>query len=224
VAAPASAGEKLVALTFDDGPSPYTRDVLHQLERKHALATFFVVGEHLATYGSALKPMVRRGHEVANHTWTHPFLTNLPSKRVKSQLARTNRGIRRAAGRRPRMMRPPYGDVNGRVRRIAKREKLRTVLWDVDPSDYYQPSAETIADRVVHGVDRQSIVLLHDGGGPRRNTVRAVPKIVHRLRQRGYSFVTVSDYFREARRTGTAARVTSAGERFESEPRDAYRP
>jgi peptidoglycan/xylan/chitin deacetylase (PgdA/CDA1 family) len=223
-ATPATAREKLVALTFDDGPSPYTRDVLRQLDRKHVPGTFFVVGEHLDSYGSALRPMVRRGHEVANHSWSHPDLTNLSSKGIESQLERTNRGIRRIGGQEPRTFRPPYGALNRRVRRTARREGLRTVLWDVDPSDYYQPSPSTIVSRVVRGVGRRSIVLLHDGGGPRRNTVRAVPRIVSKLRRRGYRFVTVTEFFRSGPRPTSTAAAAGGGGAFEPEPLDAYRP
>lgn len=225
----ATAHHKAVALTFDDGPSPYTSGVLRELKRKHASATFFVVGENLSAYGSKLRPMMRRGHEIANHTWSHPFSTNLSSKGIEREIGKTNHAIRDIARRygrvRIRMFRPPYGDVNERVRRVARHKDLRTVLWDVDPADYLQPSAGTIVDRVVDAVDTRSIVLLHDGGGPRGETVDAVPRIIHKLRQRNFRFLTLSQYFKHGRRTGatSAASVGVRGER-PTEPPDAYQP
>lgn len=225
----AAARHKAVALTFDDGPSPYTRGVLRELERKHAPATFFVVGETLDDYGSKLKPMIRRGHEIANHSWSHPFLTNLSSKGIQREIGKTNHAIRdiarRYGGTRIRMFRPPYGDVNERVRRVARKKDLRTVLWDVDPGDYYQPSAGTIVDRVVSAVDTRSIVLLHDGGGPRGETVDAVPRIIHNLRQRNFRFLTLSQYFKHGRRTGATSATRVQGQAARpAEPADAYRP
>ena len=226
---PAAAADKAVALTFDDGPSPYTRPLLEKLSEKHVPATFFVVGEHLSTYGGTLRTMQREGHEIANHTWSHPFLTRLSSSQVKHQLGRTSRAVARIVGplggSKPRMFRPPYGAVNARVRAIAREKDLRTVLWDVNPADYFTPGTKTITRRVVRGVGHRSIVLMHDGGGPRQQTVRAVPRIISRLRDRGYEFVTVSEFFRSGGYSvGATAKGSVAPSGFEPEPATSFEP
>lgn len=224
----ATASDKVVALTFDDGPSPYTRPLLKKLEQKRVDATFFVLGEHLSSYGGALRTMQRRGHEIGNHTWSHPFLTSLPTSRIRHELGRTSRAIYRIVkplrGDRPRMFRPPYGAVNRSVRQIARESGLRTVLWDVNPADYYTPGTDAIVRRVVQGVDRRSVVLMHDGGGPRAQTVRAVPRIVRKLRRRGYEFVTVSEFFRSGgySSSAVAAKGSTGVSGFEQEPVDAF--
>lgn len=204
---PGSAAAKTVALTFDDGPSSYTADVLRKLERKGVPATFFVVGEVIAGREHLLRRMDRDGHEIGNHTWSHPFLTRLSDGAIRSQLGRTNRAIRSVLGYRPTVFRPPYGDVNDRVRRIAGQKKLKTVLWNVDTADYSRPGCQTIYRRAVASRARHLNILMHDGGGPRDQTVCAVPKIIRKLKQRNYRFVTVSQ---QLRRSGTAASATSA--------------
>jgi peptidoglycan-N-acetylglucosamine deacetylase len=226
LALPASASaHKMVALTFDDGPSRYTDDVLRELNVKSAPATFFVVGKNLSTHGSVLTTMELLGHEIGNHTWSHPFLTQLSSEAIRHELLRTNRAVKGivepVGGTSPSVFRPPYGDVDRRVRAIARELELRTVLWDVDPWDWSRPGTRTIVRRVVHGVGEHSIVLLHDGGGPREQTVAAVPRIIRELRERGYQLVTVSQFFEAGGYSGEAASSAKAAG-FEPEPRRAY--
>jgi peptidoglycan-N-acetylglucosamine deacetylase len=191
-AAPASARTKTVALTFDGGPSAYTPKIDRILERKHVRASFFWVGSRISGWGRVVRRVSRQGHEIANHSWFHEDLTALSAEEVRGQLARTNRRLARLTGERPTLFRPPYGAVNGEVRRVAAGLGLRTVIWDADSLDWTSPGCEEIVRLVVSRVRRRSIVLLHDGGGDRRQTVCALPRIIRELRSRGYRFVTVS--------------------------------
>jgi peptidoglycan/xylan/chitin deacetylase (PgdA/CDA1 family) len=197
--------EKLVALTFDGGPSGYTPKIDRILQRKHVRASFFWVGGRIDGWGKVVRRVARQGHEIANHSWFHDDLTGLSADQVRSQLARTNRRISRLTGERPRLFRPPYGAVNGQVREIAANLGMRTVLWDADSLDWTGPGCERIAALVRQRVHHRSIVLLHDGGGDRRQTVCAVPRIVRDLRSRGYRFVTVSKLLKKKRRRTDAA-------------------
>jgi peptidoglycan-N-acetylglucosamine deacetylase len=198
----AEARKKVVALTFDGGPSGYTRQIDRILQRKHVRATFFWVGSRVDGWETVVKRVDRQGHEIANHSWLHDDLTMLPASAIRSQLARTNRVLARLTGERPRIFRPPYGAVNPTVRRVAADLGMRTVIWDLDSIDWMSPCAE-IAARVRRGVRHRSIVLLHDGGGNRAPTVCALPRIIRDLRARGYRFATVSEVLRKKSRRQT---------------------
>jgi peptidoglycan/xylan/chitin deacetylase (PgdA/CDA1 family) len=189
----ADARQKLVALTFDGGPSSFTRPIDRILQRKHVRATFFWVGSRMDGFGRLVKRVDRQGHEIANHSWFHDDLTKLSPGAVRSQLARTNRRITRLTGKRP-----PYGAINPTVRQVAADLGMRTVIWDLDSIDWMSPCAE-IAARVRRGVRHRSTVLLHDGGGNRAPTVCALPRIIRDLRSRGYRFATVSEVLRKKR-------------------------
>jgi peptidoglycan-N-acetylglucosamine deacetylase len=191
---------KLVALTFDGGPSGFTPKIDRILQRKHVRATFFWVGSRIDGFERVVKRVARQGHEIANHSWFHDDLTALPAGDIRSQLARTNRLIARLTGDRPNVFRPPYGAVNPQVRRVAADLGMRTVTWDVDSVDWTSPGCERIAAKVRDEVRHRSTVLLHDGGGDRAQTVCALPRIIHDLRARGYRFATVSQVLRKKRR------------------------
>ena len=191
-AADAGAKGKTVALTFDGGPSGYTPKIDRILQRKHVRASFFWVGSRIAGWEKVVKRVARQGHQLANHSWYHDDLTALPAEEVRRQLSRTNRRISRLTGERPRLFRPPYGAVDGRVRGVAADLGMRTVTWDADSLDWTSPGCGTIVDNVLEKVRNRSIVLLHDGGGDRRQTVCALPRLIRDLRSRGYRFVTVS--------------------------------
>jgi len=202
----ADARRKVVALTFDGGPSGFTSKIDRILQRKHVQASFFWVGSRIDGWGNVVKRVDRQGHEIANHSWFHDDLTTLPASAIRGQLARTNRLIARLTGKRPKVFRPPYGAVNARVRQVAADLAMRTVIWDVDSVDWTSPGCERIAAKVREEVRHRSIVLLHDGGGNRTQTVCALPRIIHDLRARGYRFVTVSEALRKK---GSRARPMS---------------
>jgi peptidoglycan/xylan/chitin deacetylase (PgdA/CDA1 family) len=180
-----------VALTFDDGPWTDTAQFLGTLERLRVRATFFMIGEQVGGHASLLKRELHDGDILGNHTWTHPFLTRTPG--AAAQLSRTSAAIQAAAGYRPCVFRPPYGDYNAAVVSTARTQGLATILWDVDPSDYARPGTATIVSRVLAQVHPGSIVLMHDGGGPRAQTLAAVPQIVRALRARGLRPVSLLD-------------------------------
>jgi peptidoglycan/xylan/chitin deacetylase (PgdA/CDA1 family) len=159
-----------VLLTFDDGPGAQTADVLDVL-REHGLrATFFLVGGQVAAAAGLVARIVAEGHTVGNHSWDHPHLTELDEAAIEMQLWSTSEAIEAAAGLRPAVFRPPYGDRDERVDRVAAGLGMRTLLWDVDPADWSQPGAAAIA-AAVRRAGPGEVDLLHDGRGDRRQTV-----------------------------------------------------
>jgi peptidoglycan/xylan/chitin deacetylase (PgdA/CDA1 family) len=186
---------ELVALTFDDGPSPYTPAVLQVLQRYRVPATFFVVGAHAAQYPSVVRTEALDGDAIGNHTYTHIDLEWLADLGVDQQLEATQHAVWLAARVRPVWFRPPDGAVSQRVAADAQRVGLHTVLWSVDPRDWTNPGAAVIAARVLAAVRPGSIVLLHDGGGYREETVQALPIIIGTLLHRGYRFITLDTMF-----------------------------
>jgi peptidoglycan-N-acetylglucosamine deacetylase len=177
---------RTVAMSFDDGPSPYTHRVLRILHRFRVPATFFLIGQQVGPFRGEARAELRAGDEIGNHSMHHSFL---PSR---GDLAGTNRVIRRATGFRPCLFRPPGGAVNSRLVGSALSLGMDTITWDVDPRDWSRPGTGAIVSRVLGAVRPGSIVLMHDGGGPRGETVAALPTILRVLRHRGYRFKTVS--------------------------------
>lgn len=182
---------RMVALTFDDGPSSYTPQILDQLSRLHARATFFVVGNMIAGHEALLQRAVRERHALGNHSWSHAMLPTLSSAALTSQLRDTQQAVYRASGYRPCLMRPPYGAWNGPVLAEARRHRLQPILWDVDPTDWGRPGTAAIVQRALASVRGGSIVLMHDGGGDRSQTLAALPLIIRGLRERGLRPVTL---------------------------------
>ena len=178
-----------VALTFDDGPSPYTRSFVQMLRANGAVATFFMIGRQLGGYSGTLREELRDGDALGDHTWTHPDLVSAGG--VESQLGRTKNAIAAMSGYTPCVFRPPYGSYDTSVMRTARSLGLATITWDVDPSDYALPGVGAIEQRVLAQAQPGSIILSHDGGGPRAQTLAAYPHIIAALRARGYRFVTV---------------------------------
>ena len=184
------ARKRCVALTFDDGPGPYTEALVHTLLGAGAPATFFMIGEHVDTFPETARRVGAAGFEIGNHSYSHSDLTRLSSAEIDGQLTRTNLAILRATGRRPTLLRPPYGARDRRVDRIAARSGLGEVLWDVDTLDWKHRDPASVRRAVRRDVRRGSIVLLHD---IQPTTVQAVPKLITQLRRRHYTLVTVSE-------------------------------
>lgn len=181
---------RAVALTFDDGPSRLTPAFLALLARLRVPATFFVVGRNVPGRRRTLRKMVRAGHAVGDHTLSHAPVAGGGAFAVDQVRAGANI-VGRATGSRPCLFRAPYGAVSRRLLRVARRQHMETIGWDVDPDDWALPGAAAIADRVLTQVRAGSVVILHDGGGPRGQTLRALPRLVRVLRRRGYRFRTV---------------------------------
>ncbi len=181
---------KEVAIGFDDGPWTDTPAFVTMLERAHAQATFFMIGRQVTSeFRSTMLRELRNGDVLGDHTWSHPDLTQADD--VRSQLASTIAAIRAQTGYTPCVFRPPYGDYNASVLQTARSLGLSTVLWNVDPADYTQPGTGAIESRVLAQVRPGSIIISHDGGGPRGQTLAAYPGIISKLRARGYRIVTV---------------------------------
>jgi peptidoglycan/xylan/chitin deacetylase (PgdA/CDA1 family) len=181
-----------VALSFDDGPYPLTPSFVRMLRANGAVATFFMIGDQVTSrYRATLHEELRDGDALGDHTYTHPDLVTAGG--VRSQLQRTIQAIRALSGYTPCVFRPPYGDYDSSVLRTAAALGLASILWEVDPSDYTLPGVSAIERRVLAQVRPGSIVLSHDGGGPRGQTLAAYPDIIRALRARGYRFVTVPE-------------------------------
>jgi peptidoglycan/xylan/chitin deacetylase (PgdA/CDA1 family) len=179
-----------VAIGFDDGPWTETPKFVSMLERVKASATFFMIGRQITTQDrSLLLRELRNGDVLGDHTYSHPDLVT--SSEVHSQLLRTIGRIRAVSGYTPCVFRPPYGDTDAAVQQTARSLGLSTVLWNVDPADYTLPGSGAIEQRVLAQVQPGSIIISHDGGGPRAQTLAAYPGIVAKLRARGYRIVSV---------------------------------
>jgi peptidoglycan/xylan/chitin deacetylase (PgdA/CDA1 family) len=181
--------QKLVALTFDDGPGPTTGEILDILEEKRADGTFFLLGQAVEADPEMVREITLRGNEVANHSMAHDAFPG------SKDLEATNDVIEEAAGFRPCSFRPPYGEVDPSLTARAAGANMNTVLWDVDTEDW---TDWTTVDSVVEGTKANtqpgSVILMHDGGDVRRDkTIEALPGIIDELRAEGYSFVTVSE-------------------------------
>ncbi|MEU6705682.1 polysaccharide deacetylase family protein [Streptomyces wuyuanensis] len=181
---------KCVALTFDGGPSRPTPTLLDILDEENVPATFFVQGKgHTDTYPATLRRMADEGHEIANHTWSHKVLTDLGAEEVADEMKPVQDDVRRITGRTPTLMRPPQGRTSDEVSAVMKELGLAQVLWSVTAKDYATDDTELIRRRVLDGTRRDGIVLLHERYA---GTIPAVPGIIGTLRDRGYTFVTVS--------------------------------
>lgn len=189
-------GEKVVALTFDDGPSPYTARVLEVLRRERVPATFFVLGSNVRERPADVHALALAGMSVQSHTWDHKNMEGLSTAQLDWELRTTSRMIQAHTGLRPRCVRPPYGATNPRVQRRIARAGQVPVTWNVDTRDWKHAGTGTIVHRAVSDTRPGSIVLMHDGGGNRRQTVAALPRIIDRLRARGYTFTSLCPHRR----------------------------
>uniref|UniRef100_A0A7C4R4Z6 Polysaccharide deacetylase family protein n=1 Tax=candidate division CPR3 bacterium TaxID=2268181 RepID=A0A7C4R4Z6_UNCC3 len=181
-----------IALTFDDGPfGGTTTRVLDSLKKESVKATFFVVGSMVKANPAIAKRIVNEGHEIGNHSWSHPFMARCNSGTIFAQLQKTQSVIRDITGANPVVFRPPYGSVNNNVTKIA-RDKfgLSTIIWDLDTRDWRSPGSSVVTSRVLKGAKNGLIVLMHDS---KKGTTQAVPDIIRGLKEKGYTMVTVSE-------------------------------
>lgn len=191
---PKSAG-KLVALTFDDGPnSGETQRILRILQREKVKATFFVLGTNVEKYPGIVARAAAEGHQIAVHSYSHPRFTKSTPEKIQSEIDRCADLVEAETGKRPTWIRPPYGAVDGLVYHEIAKAGFNTALWTVDPRDYSRPGMQKIINRVVFNAHPGMVVLMHDGGGNRAETVSALPGIIGELRDAGYRFVTMEQY------------------------------
>jgi peptidoglycan-N-acetylglucosamine deacetylase len=182
---------KEIALTFDDGPGPYTPQVLSVLERLHAPATFFEVGVEEKYFHDSTTKIVLRGYPIGDHTQNHENMGKLGPKQQQSQLLQETVAIGNEGAPFPRMFRPPYGLWDNGTLKLLKKYRMLMILWTVDTDDYELPGVPAIVDAAVRGARSGAIILMHDAGGNRTETVAALPKIIRQLRKRGYKLVTI---------------------------------
>ena len=180
-----------IALTFDDGPGPYTAQIVRTLVRSRAPGTFFVVGSQVATFRRALQDIVATGFPIGNHTFTHRSLTSLSPTDQSAEIDGQAAAITRYGAPSPRLFRPPYGSFDRRTLELLRAKRMLMVLWTVDTEDYLSPGVDAIVSRALEQARPGAIIALHDGGGDRSQTVAAIPQIVQGLRARGYRLVTV---------------------------------
>ena len=174
-----------VALTFDDGPGPYTPQILSVLEREHAPATFFEVGVLERYFHASTAEIVARGYPIGDHTEDHAPMSKLSMKLQQSQLLQQTAAIGDYGAPFPRMFRPPYGLWNSTTLALLKKYRMLMILWTVDTSDYQLPGVETIVDRALEGARPGAIILMHDAGGNRSETVAALPGSLKLTARRG---------------------------------------
>lgn len=189
VPAPApTTGNKVIALTFDDGPGPYTAHLLDVLDQYGAKATFFLIGSKVSSQANVVRSIHARGHQLGNHSWSHPELPKLPINQIAGEIDRTNDAIKQATGVTPAILRPPYGAVNGVVLEQLRARDMSSILWSVDTRDWADRNSDIVCSRAVAGARPGAIILMHD---IHQTSVGAVPCILSALKQQGYSFVTV---------------------------------
>ncbi|MGW7448241.1 polysaccharide deacetylase family protein [Kitasatospora sp. NPDC054795] len=180
---------RVVALTIDDGPDPrHTPTVLTLLEQYGIRATFFLIGENVVEHPALVREIADRGHHIANHTWTHPDLRHLSETKVRDELERTSDLLHRTTGRQPTWFRAPGGDWSEASLKVAADLGMRNMAWSVDPRDWARPGTSAIIDRILKNVRPGSIVLNHDGGGDRSQTVAALKAYLPVLVDSGYYF------------------------------------
>lgn len=186
--------DKIVALTFDDGPHPeYTAAVLDLLEKYDAKATFFIIGKNAEKYPYLVLRSYTEGHELANHTYTHPFKVSI--KALREELRQTNNTIYSITGFSPVLFRPVGGNYTDAMINAAVKDGYQVVMWSwhQDTQDWKQPGVKKIIQKVMKGTKPGDVILFHDGGGNRTQTIKALEEIIPALKKQGYTFVTVSE-------------------------------
>lgn len=181
-----------IALTFDDGPDPVnTPKLLDLLAQKHIKATFFVLGECASAHPDILKRIIAEGHEIGNHSWSHPNFAKMSNEAVAGQLQRTQDVIKAATGFTPKLMRPPYGSVTDKQRHWLHDDLgFKVIMWSVDPYDWKRPGPAVVTRRIVSETRNGAIILSHDIHAP---TIEAMPATFDELLEKGFKPVTVSE-------------------------------
>ncbi|WP_027402066.1 polysaccharide deacetylase family protein [Aphanizomenon flos-aquae] len=186
-------GKKVIALTFDDGPWPSsTAKVLDILKKNNIKGTFFVVGQNVKNYPDLTKRVVTDGHIIANHTWHH-WYHHMNAQTAAYEVANTTDIIYKTTGIKTSLFRPPGGNMRNGVAAYAKSNKYAVIMWSSDSMDYSRPGVPRLINNIFREAKPGGIVLMHDGGGDRSHTVKALPEIISKFRKQGYEFVTVPE-------------------------------
>ena len=188
---------RVVALTFDDGPWPSsTAAIVSILKQQQVKATFFELGSNIKSHPELTRACVNGGNLVGLHSWDHKDFTKLSADQISDQLSRSQAAFKAATGQSTRWFRLPYGASTTQIDGQLALKNFRLAYWTVDPNDWRRPGAGTIASRVIGAARPGAIILMHDGGGDRSQTVAALPKIITTLKKQGYTFVTVDELYR----------------------------
>jgi len=197
-------GSKQLALTFDDGPNdPHTQHLLEVLARHNVHATFFLIGRYAQQRPDIVREIVKAGHVVGNHTFTHPLLVFKSTRELRAQLENCRRALSDAIGEHSNLFRPPFGGRRPAVLRVVRQMGLEPIMWDVTGYDWNANSAEQIERKVTSQARGGSVILLHDGGhrefGANRSyTVTATDRLISRYKSEGYEFVTIPEMMRKS--------------------------
>jgi len=196
-----------IALTFDDGPNPYyTPQILKVLQQYGVKATFFCIGRLVAAFPALVQQEYAAGDVIGNHSWSHPDLALFPAAYVRSQVVKTSDAIHAAIGVRPRFFRPPYEEMSVEELTQVYHLGLTSVLWNDEGRDWAIPGVSVLIQRVLSLARDGAIILLHDGGGDRSQTVAALPIIIKELRQRGFQLVTIQQLMTDLHKRPDAPR------------------
>jgi peptidoglycan/xylan/chitin deacetylase (PgdA/CDA1 family) len=183
---------KCIALTFDDGPSKYAGELLDIFKKHKVKATFFLEGQYVKSRPAFAKRMAKEGHDLGNHSYTHPHFPEISDARIRQEITRTQDVVHKATGVKPKLLRPPYGEADDRVLEIATQMRMPVVLWNAGSRDWALRDANAIYEQVMSEVKPGAVVLMHDWV---RETIDAMPRIVTALQKQGYHLVNVSTLF-----------------------------
>jgi len=197
-------GSKQIALTYDDGPNdPHTLRLMDVLARHNVRATFFLIGRYIQQRPDIVRDVVKAGHVVGNHTFTHPHLIVSSAIETRTQLEKCQQAVLEVTGESPRLFRPPFGGRRPVTLRIVRSLCMEPVMWNVTSWDWRTPPAEKIVQTCVRQMRGGDVILMHDGshiamGADRSQTVIATDRLIERYKQEGFEFVTVPEIGREA--------------------------
>lgn len=183
----------VVALTFDDGPSQYTPAILDILKQNGVQATFFEIGRQVEARADVVRRIVAEGHVLGNHTWDHAHLTKVDDARFNDEVDHTTQVLEQVSGQEIVCTRPPYGDANADTLAKLAAHGQTSVVWSADSRDFEKPGVAAIVHNALSGLRPGAIILMHDGGGNRTETIQALPQIIQGIRAKGYGFVTACD-------------------------------
>ncbi|WP_308250935.1 polysaccharide deacetylase family protein [Nonomuraea rhizosphaerae] len=181
---------KCIALTFDDGPGKYAGTLLDTLKKYDAKATFFLEGQYAKSRPQFVKRMVKEGHELGNHSYSHPNFTTIETGAIKNEIQKTQDVVKKAAGVEPKLLRPPYGMLDVRTSEVAAEFGMPMILWTAGSRDWATKNSAAIKKQTLAVAKRDSIILMHDWV---KQTVDVMPSLVKLLQSRGYTLVKVSD-------------------------------
>ncbi len=188
------ADKKQIALTFDDGPSRQNTEAILSILKEYKIrATFFVIGENAAKDPDRIKMIYDAGHEIGNHTYTHAYISKIPEETLKKEIQKTEDLLFEITGEKPIVFRPPGGYYNDASLQVLEDMGYKTILWSLDTKDWSMPKSDKIASKIEENATSGDIILFHDLEDPRLPTPETLKRIIPKLLEEGYEFITVSE-------------------------------